>query len=76
MFSCVGGSDTRVASMLPGQLKLQPPKEALELFQRLQLLKNTHYASEGSFQKWIYGDLYLSWVYDADSYSRKNDPRS
>ncbi|KAM1220286.1 hypothetical protein TB2_047182 [Malus domestica] len=47
MFSCVGGSDTPVASMLPGQLKLQPPREALELFQRLQLLKNTHYASEG-----------------------------
>ncbi|KAM1114565.1 hypothetical protein ACFX13_048105 [Malus domestica] len=46
-FSAMGGSDTPVASMLPGQLKLQPPREALELFQRLQLLKNTHYASEG-----------------------------
>ncbi|TQD79271.1 hypothetical protein C1H46_035179 [Malus baccata] len=55
-----GGSDTPVASMLPGQLKLQPPRkapelfqrlqllrEAPELFQRLQLLKNTHYTSEG-----------------------------
>ncbi|KAM2653842.1 hypothetical protein PS2_024431 [Malus domestica] len=112
-----GGSDAPIASMLPGQLKLQPHKEAPELFQRLRLLKNTHYTSEGiidkstkkaavvdpvepekvlkaaqehgvsiklilttchycTFQKWIYGDLYLSWVHDADSYSRKNDPRS
>ncbi|RXH67550.1 hypothetical protein DVH24_027697 [Malus domestica] len=29
------------------QLKLQPHKEAPELFQRLRLLKNTHYTSEG-----------------------------
>ncbi|KAB2635307.1 hypothetical protein D8674_025841 [Pyrus ussuriensis x Pyrus communis] len=40
-------SDTPVASMLPGQLKLQRPREAPELFQRLRLLKNTHYTSEG-----------------------------
>ncbi|KAM1284997.1 hypothetical protein ACFX2J_027622 [Malus domestica] len=33
-----GGSDTPVASTLPGQLKLQPLREAPELFQRLRLL--------------------------------------
>ncbi|KAM1607097.1 hypothetical protein ACFX1Z_027721 [Malus domestica] len=34
-----GGSDTPVASTLPRQLKLQPLREAPELFQRLRLLR-------------------------------------
>ncbi|TQE12488.1 hypothetical protein C1H46_001879, partial [Malus baccata] len=46
-----GGSNTPIASMLPGQLKLQPHKEAPELFQRLRLLKNTHYTSEGIIEE-------------------------
>ncbi|XP_048422335.1 uncharacterized protein LOC108866471 [Pyrus x bretschneideri] len=57
-----GGSDTPVASMLPRQLKLQPPREAPELFQRLQLLKNTHYASEGP-RRCVQGLCLLVWVY-------------
>ncbi|XP_068336309.1 uncharacterized protein [Pyrus communis] len=34
-----GGSDTPIASTLPGQLKLQPFRKAPELFQRLRLLR-------------------------------------
>ncbi|KAB2619787.1 hypothetical protein D8674_042398 [Pyrus ussuriensis x Pyrus communis] len=34
-----GGSDTPVASMLPGKLKLQPLRKDSELFQRLRLLR-------------------------------------
>ncbi|XP_068322410.1 uncharacterized protein [Pyrus communis] len=34
-----GGSDTPIASTLPGQLELQPFRKAPELFQRLRLLR-------------------------------------
>ncbi|KAM1188683.1 hypothetical protein ACFX13_025265 [Malus domestica] len=57
-----GGSDAPIASMLPGQLKLQPHKEAPELFQRLRLLKNTHYTSEGP-RRCVQGLCLLVWVY-------------